>query len=102
VAVGTSLPELATSVVASLRGRGDIAIGNVVGSNIFNILGILGVTAVVRPFELGAITWFDIGAMVALAVALAVLLATRTRLGRVEGACLLAVFIAYTSWLLGG
>jgi cation:H+ antiporter len=100
VAIGTSLPEFATSVMASLRGNGDIAIGNVVGSNIFNILGILGLTAVIHPLELGAITWLDLGAMVGFACVLGVLLLTRLQLGRAEGAFLLAGYISYTSWLL--
>jgi cation:H+ antiporter len=97
VAVGTSLPEFATSVMASLRGQGDIAVGNVVGSNIFNILGILGLTALIHPLELGAISWLDLGTMVGLACVLGVLLLTRLQLGRVEGAFLLAGFVVYTS-----
>mgnify|MGYP002625150445 FL=1 len=102
VAVGTSLPEAVTSVVASFRGQGDIAIGNVVGSNIFNVLGILGVTSVVGPLSLGAITATDLGVMVGVAVALAVLLIWRRSLGRLEGGALLAAFVVYTVWLLGG
>ncbi len=100
VAIGTSLPEFATSVMASLRGQGDIAIGNVVGSNIFNVLGILGLTAVIQPLEMGAITWLDLGAMLSLACVLGVLLLKRRQLGRLEGACLLTGFTVYTGWLL--
>jgi len=100
VAVGTSLPELATSAVASFRGHGDIAIGNVVGSNIFNILGILGVTATVHPLQLGNVSWLDLGLMVVLAVVLIPLLVTRSRLDRWEGAVLLAVFVLNTAYLL--
>jgi cation:H+ antiporter len=100
VAVGTSLPELATSVVASRRGQGDIAVGNVVGSNIFNVLGILGATAVIHPLALGAITWIDLGTMVVVAATLTAMIATRLCLGRVEGALLLAGFVAYMGWLL--
>jgi cation:H+ antiporter len=102
VSVGTSLPELTTSIIASLRRQGDIAIGNIVGSNLFNILGILGVTAAVHPLSLGAITAIDLGVMVGLACALALLVSTRLRLGRFEGGALLAAFVAYTSWLLIG
>ena len=100
VAVGTSLPEFATSVMASLRGQGDIAVGNVVGSNIFNILGILGLTALIHPLELGAISWLDLGTMVGFACVLGVLLLTRHQLGRAEGAFLLAGFAVYTSSVL--
>ncbi|HEY5656743.1 MAG TPA: calcium/sodium antiporter [Myxococcota bacterium] len=100
VAVGTSLPELATSLVAALRGHGDIAVSNVIGSNIFNILGILGLTALVRPLALGGISVIDLAVMVALAFILVLLLAARSRLGRVEGACFVAGFVLYVGWLL--
>ena len=102
VAVGTSIPELATSLVAALRRRGDIGVGNVVGSNIFNILGILGVTALVHPLPMGDVTWFDLGTMVVLAGAVTTVLLVRHRVGRVEGIVLLASFIAYTFHRLAG
>ena len=100
VAVGTSLPEFATSVIAALRGQGDIAVGNVVGSNIFNVLGILGVTAAVCPLNMGGITWLDLGAMVVLACALSLMLVVSRGLGRTEGVLLLVSFTGYTGWLL--
>lgn len=100
VAVGTSLPELSTSVIAALRRQGDIAIGNVVGSNIFNILGILGITAMVTPLQLGGLTWLDLWVMVLVATILVVVLWLRTQLKRTEGTLLLAGFVAYTSWLI--
>ncbi len=100
VAVGTSLPELATTVVASIKRQGDIAIGNVVGSNTFNILGVLGLTAVVHPLESGDIGWLDLGLMTGLAILLGVLLWHRLFLTRVHGAILLIVFVAYTVWRL--
>ncbi len=99
VAVGTSLPELATSVIAAVRGRGDIAIGNVIGSNIFNILGIVGVTVLIRPLELGEITWLDLGIMMGLACVVTMFIYTRLHLARVEGAILFLAFIFYTLWL---
>lgn len=101
VAVGTSLPELATTVVAAIKRQGDIAIGNVVGSNTFNILGVLGITAVVHPLESGDIRWLDLGVMTGLAILLGVLLWRRLFLTRVHGAILLIVFVAYTVWRLG-
>ncbi|MEX2131745.1 MAG: calcium/sodium antiporter [Pseudohongiellaceae bacterium] len=100
VAVGTSLPELSTSIIAATRRQGDIAIGNVVGSNIFNILGILGVTSMVTPLQMGGITWLDLWLMVAVALALTLLLYVRQYLRRPEGSVLLAGFIAYTTWLI--
>lgn len=102
VAIGTSLPEFATSVVAAMKSQGDIAIGNLVGSNLFNILGILGVTAIVRPLSMGAISWIDLGMMVGVACVVTALIAVRGALGRIEGAALLAGFVFYTSWLLTG
>ncbi|MBT8402007.1 MAG: calcium/sodium antiporter [Rhodothermia bacterium] len=100
VAVGTSLPELATSVIAAARGHGDIAVGNVVGSNIFNVLGILGTTATIRPLRAAGITDVDLGVMVVLAIVLMIFLWTRLRLERLEGAFLLVGFILYVGWLL--
>ena len=99
VAAGTSLPELATSVVAAVKGQGDVAVGNVVGSNLFNILGILGVTALVRPLSLGGVGPVDLGVMLAAAVLLLPLLVTRRRLTRPEGALLLAGYLGYLAWL---
>ncbi len=100
VAVGTSLPELATSVVAAARGQGDIAVGNVVGSNIFNIIGILGLTAIIQPLERGAITAVDLGVMTVLAIALTVRMATTRTLGRVDGLVLLLAYGGYTTYLI--
>jgi cation:H+ antiporter len=102
VAVGTSLPELATSVIASMRGQGDIAVGNVIGSNIFNILGILAITAVIHPLALGAITWIDLGAMIGFAAIAAVFLLSGYRIQRLEGGVLLTGYIFYTGWLFVG
>jgi cation:H+ antiporter len=100
VAVGTSLPELATSVVAALRGQGDIAIGNVVGSNIFNILGILGATAIVHPLNQGNITVFSIACMLILALLLIPMAITKNTVSRLEGILLLFIFCTYTILLV--
>jgi len=101
VAVGTSLPELVTSVVAALKGHGDIAVGNVLGSNLFNSLGILGVTASVVPLQV-TIGWATLWLMVGTAAAVLVLGMAGTRLSRIDGGVLLAVYVAYTGWLLAG
>ena len=96
VAVGTSLPELATSVVAAVRRQGAVAFGNVVGSNIFNVLGILGVTALVAPLPVPAeIARRDIWVMLAAALALTLFAVTGWRLSRREGAALLAAYAVY-------
>lgn len=104
VAIGTSLPELVTSVVAAAKGEPDIALGNVVGSNVFNILGILGVSAMVRPLPLPADGgWRDITVMLGFSLVLLPMLVSGMRLVRWEGLALMAAYVAYTLWLfLGG
>ncbi len=95
VAVGTSLPELATSVVAAARGEADVAFGNVIGSNILNILCILGVAALIRPFEVQGLRPLDVGALIGSAVLLLPLMWRGSVLNRWEGALLLAGYGAY-------
>ncbi len=100
VAIGTSLPELATSIVAALRRHSEVAIGNVVGSNIFNIFGILGVTAMVKPVQIAPeIARFDIPLMLGLSLALAVLMLAFGRISRLIGAVFLAAYAAYVAFL---
>lgn len=95
VAIGTSLPELATSLIAALRRQSEIAIGNIVGSNIFNVLGILGITAVIRPIPVAdRFLTLDLPVMIAVSALLTVLL-MRPRIGRVTGLGLLAGYAAY-------
>lgn len=96
VAVGTSLPELATSLIAALRRQSEIAIGNIVGSNIFNVLGILGVTALVAPIPVASrFLTFDLPVMIAVSVVLTALLLTRPVIGRGIGVVMLAGYVAY-------
>lgn len=100
VGIGTSLPELATSFVAAARGEGDIAIGNVVGSNIFNILGIIGPTALIQPFPATDLRLVDGGVMVGLAVLLLPVMRSGYVISRWEGAVLLALYGGYLASLL--
>ncbi len=100
IAAGTSLPELATSVVAAARRQTELAVGNILGSNVFNILGILGAAALVRPLRVLEQAWLDVGVMVLLALVLWPLLWTGRRLQRWEGVLLLAVYAAYLLALL--
>ena len=93
------MPELATSLVAALRKEPDIAIGNVVGSNIFNILGILGVAAIVAPLHAPEISWLDLAAVNLFALLLLPLLYTGRVLHRLEGALLLALYGTYLFFL---
>ncbi len=95
VAVGTSLPELATSVVAALRREADIAVGNVVGSNLFNLLAILGLSAVVRPLQTTDVQHLDLLVMNALTWVLLPLMWSSYRIHRGEGLLLLGLYGAY-------
>ena len=103
VAAGTSLPEVATSIVASLRGERDIAVGNLVGSNLFNLLGVLGLGGLVAPNGIpvppGALT-FDIPVMIGAAVATLPIVFTNYRIARWEGLLLFAFYIAYVVFLI--
>ena len=100
VAGGTSLPELATSVVAARKGLSAIAIGNVIGSNVFNILLILGATAAINPLQLEGITLVDMGVMLGSIFLVWLFSFTRYTVERWEGAVLLVGYLAYLGWLL--
>ena len=103
VAVGTSLPEIATSVLATLRGERDIAVGNVVGSNLYNILAILGVAGVVSPAGIpvaDSALRLDIPIMIGVALVCLPVFFTGYRISRLEGALLLGYYLAYTAFLV--
>jgi len=100
VAIGTSLPELATAIVASIKGEGDIAIGNVIGSNIFNVLGILAVAAIINPINSAGINMTDLLVMIVSCVALFPLAFTGRKIDRWEGGLLVVGYIIYIGNLL--
>ncbi len=103
VAAGTSLPELVTSVVASLRGERDIAVGNIVGSNLFNVLGVLGLASAVSPVGMAvsnAVVAFDMPIMIVVAFVCLPIFFTGGVISRWEGATLFGYYIAYTLYLL--
>jgi cation:H+ antiporter len=98
VALGTSLPELAVAVTAAMKGQPDVVVGNVVGSNIFNILAILGATALVIPVEIPAqVLRFDIWAMAAVSILMVPVMLSGRRMGRAEGGLFLAAYAGYTA-----
>jgi cation:H+ antiporter len=102
VAAGTSAPELVTSLVAACRGHSDLALGNVLGSNVFNVLGVLGATTALTPQRVAEqVTSFDGPVMVAFSGAMLLLALTRARIGRLEGLLLLAGYVIYVVVLLG-
>ena len=100
VAVGTSLPELATSVVAAIKGEKDIAIGNVVGSNIFNILAICGITPLIVPVHAPGISKVDLSVMLLVSILLYPLMKSQLSISRKEGACLFLIYVGYTIYLM--
>ena len=100
VAGGTSLPELATSVVAARKGQSAIAIGNVIGSNVFNILMILGVTAAISPLQIEGITTIDMAVMLASVALIWLFSRTRYTVERWEGGLLVVGYLVYLVWLI--
>ena len=100
VAVGTSLPELATSVVAAVKKEQDIAIGNVVGSNIFNILAILGVAPLISPIQTQGISYVDMFLMLGVTVLLYPFMKSGMKISRKEGIAFLSIYILYTVYLI--
>ncbi len=102
VAIGTSLPELVTCVIAARKGETDLAVGNIVGSNIYNLLLVFGLTASVAPVTLPAAGFIDLVAMMAFSVVLLPMALTGRSLSRIEGFGLLAAYVSYTAWLVVG
>lgn len=102
LAGGTSLPELATCVAAAVKKKGQLALGNIIGSNIFNILLILGGSALIHPLSLAGISYVDFGILFASAVALltACFIGKRNMLDRVDGVLFLLLFVAYMTYLI--
>lgn len=100
VAFGTSLPELVTSATAAVKGKADIAVGNIVGSNVFNILFVVGTSALITPVAYDANFFVDSIVCIATVVLLWVLVLKNKRLGRVGGACMLVCYAAYFVYLM--
>ena len=102
VAFGTSLPELASSLVAAVRREADLILGNIIGSNIFNVLAVLGATATIHPIPVDlAATWTDIAIMLAFSLVLLPMMTFGYKLGRRRGATLLVAYLAYIVVLFG-
>jgi cation:H+ antiporter len=99
VAFGTSLPELATSLVASIKNEGDISIGNAIGSNIFNILFVLGLASLAHEIPTTDISYIDVSIMIGIAVLIFPLARIGMQIGRLKGALLLSIYVAYVYYL---
>ncbi|MBE7423146.1 MAG: calcium/sodium antiporter [Zoogloeaceae bacterium] len=103
VAIGTSFPEIATSLMAAVRGQRDIAVGNVVGSNIFNVAGVLGVSGLVAPTGIpvhASVLSFDLPVMIAVSLACLPIFFTGNRIARWEGVLFLGLYVAYLAYLV--
>ena len=100
VAAGTSMPELATSVVAAYKHKTDIAIGNIVGSNLFNILAIAGSCSLMHPIEAKNVNYIDLLVMLAISILLLPLMKSGQKISRTEGAALILIYVIYLFWLL--
>ena len=99
VAVGTSLPELVTSFVASKKGENDIAVGNVIGSNIFNIIFILGFSGMISPLSLTSNSWFDVIVMVIAIFMIFIFALKKGKVNRIEGAIMMVLYITYLTYI---
>ena len=99
VAFGTSLPEIATVVVASLKGEGDLVTGNAVGSCLFNLLAVVGITATIAPLNSDKLAMADLGVMSAITVLLFPFMLSRKTLSRLEGGVLVGGYLVYVVWL---
>ena len=100
VAIGTSLPELVTSIIATRKGEVDIAVGNVIGSNIFNILFILGITSVICPLSLDLTTFIDIAFMLGSSILVYIMLRKNNRIGWKKSICMLGMYVVYNAYIL--
>lgn len=100
VAIGTSLPELVTSIVAAKKGESDIALGNVVGSNLFNIFFILGCSATILPMHVSGTYIYDIGLLIIVSVLAFIPIAKSKKVGRVMGGVMTLAYVAYTVYLI--
>ena len=100
VAVGTSLPELVTSVIAARKGESDIALGNVIGSNIFNIAFILGASAVIAPMTVNMESIYDTVVLVLISILCLIFGCTKRRFSRIEGASMLGIYMVYFVYIL--
>ena len=102
LAGGTSMPELVTTIVAAAKKKGQLALGTIIGSNVFNILFVLGVASLVTHLGVGTMTWVDFGFLFASTVilALCVYIGKRERINRLEGILMMTAYIAYIGWLI--
>lgn len=100
VSIGTSLPELVTSIVAAKKNEVDMALGNAVGSNIFNILMVLGIASAISPVSMIRENIIDLCVLIVFTVCVWIFAATKKRIGKVEGFCMIALYVAYAIYIV--
>lgn len=100
VAIGTSLPELVTSIVASAKGENGMALGNAIGSNIFNLLLILGTSSTIRPIPVTLASFFDIGILLAVSILCYIFVCTGRKITRIEGSIMVLMYVGYTAYAI--
>ena len=100
VSIGTSLPELVTSIVAARKNEVDMALGNAIGSNIFNILMVLGIASVISPISIIRENIIDLCVLVAFTVCVWIFAGTKKKIGRIEGLCMVALYAVYAVYIV--
>jgi cation:H+ antiporter len=104
VAIGTSLPELAAAITSAFKGEDDLTIGNVLGSNLFNLMAVLSIASLISPMSIDkSVVWFDYGVMSAMTLLLALMIFSRSDLGRItrlKAGALVSLFLGYMGWLI--
>lgn len=100
VAIGTSLPELVTSIVAAIKGENEMAIGNVLGSNMFNILFVLGISSTIHPITINIVSIFDLLLLLVFSIITLIFFLTNKKLGRIEGITLIGFYTAYMCFII--
>ena len=100
VAVGTSLPELVTSIIAARKGKSDIALGNVIGSNIFNVFFILGISSVIFPIEVNGAVFMDMIVLLIVSIITYIFSITKVKISKLEGSLLVLSYLCYMVFII--
>ena len=100
VSIGTSLPELVTSIVAARKNEVDMALGNAIGSNVFNILMVLGIASAISPISIITENIIDLCVLIVFTVCVWIFAGTRKKIGRIEGVCMVAFYVAYAVYII--
>lgn len=100
VSIGTSLPELVTSIVAARKNEVDMALGNAIGSNVFNILMVLGIASAISPISMITENIIDLGVLIVFTICVWIFAGTKKKVGRIEGLCMVAFYVAFSVYII--